>query len=216
MRMSPTQIDAIRRLIDDPAAKVRAGTIQALKHRGLVDGHGVPTALGRQAVRELEAESPSRPETRIHLENEPATLAQLRVLKPLLRFEPDDLSKEDASTLISCLKDLQKWPGAIEARLPALGLLLRAGAQAVDAIGFSDQNPVCTEAGETLVPCLVAATSRRGRPLVTPGLSRADGGTIAGRPVTLRPRGDVPLSRSRARAIFLHLARTASVTHRSS
>lgn len=207
MRLSPTQIAALRLLAKDPCAKVRANVRKALKHRGLVEdvkGGGL-NDLGRRALRELDQEQTARPETRIHLMNEPATLAQLRVLKPLLHFEPSNLSKEDASTLISFLKDLKKRPATLESRLPTLGLLLRVGAQALDAIGFSDPAPIAHPEGD-LTPAVLAATVRRGRPLVTPALKRNGDVVVIGRPVSLRPRGDIPAASSKAASIFLALA----------
>lgn len=207
MRMSQPQIDALRLMMRDPNAKIRANILQALRHRGLADRAGRLTALGRRAEARLRQEEPEQNETRIHLENEPATLAQLRVLSRILKFEPDNLSKEDASQLISFLKDLGKSETAFEARISSVGLLLRTGAQAIDVIGFSDRTPVQTAAG-TAMPALIDAGTKKEKPVVTPALTLADGETIVGAPITLRPRGDVPSKTSRAREVFQHIAGT--------
>lgn len=211
MRMSQPQIAALRQLLRDPNAKVRANILQALKHRGLVDADGKLTTLGRKAGSRLKLEEPEQVETRFQLENEPATLAQLRVLARMLKFEPTDLSKEDASILISFLKDLSASPAAFERRIATISLLLKNRVQAIDVIGFSDLTPVQTPAGAA-TPVLLDAGLKKDRPVVTPGLALANGEIIEGAPIALRPRGDVPGKVSRARDTFQHIATTIRET----
>lgn len=207
MRMSQPQIAALRQLLRDPNAQIRANILQALKHRGLVDAEGALTLLGRKAGGRLKLEEPEQVETRFQLENEPATLAQLRVLARMLKFEPADLSKEDASILISFLKDLSSSPALFERRIATISLLLRNRVQAIDVIGFSDITAVQTAAG-TATPVLLDVGLKKDKPVVTPGLALSSGEVIEGDPIILWPRGDVPGKVSRARDTFQHIATT--------
>jgi predicted nuclease with TOPRIM domain len=211
MRMSQPTIDALLALIKDPNTLIRGGIMKALRHRGLVDENDQVNELGRKAARELaEKNTVTRQpqETRIHLENEPATLAQLRVLKALMGYEPQALSKEDASTLISFLKDLKATTEQAEyqTRLKTLKLLVDAGAQAIDAIGYSDQAPVRLKDGSLARPALLSVGTKKNKPVIAPAVILADGTPKPGRELSLRPRGDVRLSRSQARTTFERIA----------